>query len=183
MHCLNCNHNTFLNVAWPGLAQLRGVERRADRHTARVRRGRALREDEEWDVFNVLSDARARYNIDPERIYLTGMSMGALGTFRLGLLYPDLWARALSIGNYTNPNCVTPSQASPPPGYCTSPSNYYTLIENARNLPWGLVNGVLDELTPITGAREIADRFEALGYGYRNLGSTRSASTSRGCTG
>lgn len=165
LHCLNCNHNTFQIAAWPGLQQL-AEERGAIVVTPLAYgEGGHYEEEAEWDVFDVLADVSARYRIDRERLYLGGMSMGALGSFRLGLLYPDLWAGVVSIGNYTNPNCVTPSQAL---GLgCTAPVNYFSVLENARNLPWGLVNGALDELTPVTGAREIADRLQALGYGYR----------------
>ena len=49
---------------------------------------------------------------------------------------------------------------------CGAP-NYTELFPNARDLPIGLLNGVLDELTPITLSRDYASRFAALGYPYR----------------
>lgn len=163
LHCLNCNHNTFHIASWPGITELAESRGAIIVTPLAYGEGGHYEEEAEWDVFDVLSDVSARYRIDPERMYLTGMSMGSLGTFRLGLLYPDLWARAFGIGNYTNPFCVTPSQRTGCPGAI----NYFDILENARNLPWGLVNGLLDELTPATGVREIADRFEELGYEYR----------------
>ena len=166
LHGLNCNHQTFFIAAWPGLKDL--AESRGALIVTPLAYGEGghYEEEAEWDVFDVLADVSTRYRIDQDRLYLTGMSMGALGTFRLGLLYPDLWARAFSIGNYTNPFCVTPSQKNPPP-ICPAPFNYFTILDNAHNVPWGLINGALDELTPVTGAREIADRFTELGYAFR----------------
>jgi predicted peptidase len=35
---------------------------------------------------------RAAYSVDPDRIYLIGHSMGAIGTWALAAKYSDLWA-------------------------------------------------------------------------------------------
>ncbi len=48
----------------------------------------------EQDVFEVLEAVRARYKIDPARIYLTGHSMGGTGAAYLALHHPDLFAAA-----------------------------------------------------------------------------------------
>ena len=41
---------------------------------------------------NVLAMVREEFNIDEDRIYLTGHSMGGAGTFFLGAKYADIWA-------------------------------------------------------------------------------------------
>lgn len=46
----------------------------------------------EQDVLNVLGMMRSEFNIDPQRIYLTGHSMGGAGTLFLGAKHADLWA-------------------------------------------------------------------------------------------
>lgn len=46
----------------------------------------------EADVMNVVDLVREEYNIDPERMYLMGHSMGGFGTWWLGQKYADLWA-------------------------------------------------------------------------------------------
>ncbi|OWK46580.1 prolyl oligopeptidase family serine peptidase [Fimbriiglobus ruber] len=51
----------------------------------------------ETDVFEAIAAVRRRYNIDPDRIVLRGMSMGASGTWHLGLKYPD---RFVALGPY-----------------------------------------------------------------------------------
>ncbi|NQV26119.1 MAG: prolyl oligopeptidase family serine peptidase [Rhodopirellula sp.] len=51
----------------------------------------------ETDVFEAIEDVCRRYNIDRNRIVLRGMSMGASGTWHLGLKYPD---RFVALGPY-----------------------------------------------------------------------------------
>lgn len=46
----------------------------------------------DFDVFRVLDAVKALFNVDEDRIYLTGFSMGGHGTYRLGLRYPDVFA-------------------------------------------------------------------------------------------
>lgn len=162
LHCLNCTHDVYYSSSWPGLARL------ADSRGAPIITPLAYGEgghyegEAEWDVFEVLADMSARFRLDRDRFYLSGMSMGSLGTFRLGLLYPDMWARTFAVGNYTTPFCVT---ALPPT--CVLPFNYYELPGNARNLDYALVNGTNDELTPITQSIDVTRRLDALGYPYR----------------
>src|SRR5579859_3791515 len=51
-----------------------------------------LYELSEKDVMNVLDIVRKEFNVDPDRTYLMGHSMGGGGTFHLGIKHPDLWA-------------------------------------------------------------------------------------------
>jgi predicted peptidase len=51
-----------------------------------------LAELSEKDVMNVLAIMRDEFNVDGERIYLTGHSMGGAGTYFLGSKHADLWA-------------------------------------------------------------------------------------------
>lgn len=48
----------------------------------------------EHDVLSVLEEVRKKYPIDPERIYLTGHSMGGTGAAYLAMRHPDLFAAA-----------------------------------------------------------------------------------------
>jgi hypothetical protein len=51
----------------------------------------------ESDVFEAIDDVCRKYNIDRDRIVLRGMSMGASGTWHLGLKHPD---RFVALGPY-----------------------------------------------------------------------------------
>ena len=46
----------------------------------------------EQDVMTVLANARQEFNVDPERIYLWGHSMGGSGAYHLAAKFPDMWA-------------------------------------------------------------------------------------------
>jgi predicted esterase len=45
-----------------------------------------------WEVNDLISEISAKYRIDPNRIYLTGSSMGGYGTYRTALQFPDRFA-------------------------------------------------------------------------------------------
>ena len=56
-------------------------------------RGNAFYEDMgEQDVLQVLREVQRLYSIDPDRIYLTGGSMGGWGAWNIGLRCPDMFA-------------------------------------------------------------------------------------------
>jgi predicted peptidase len=50
------------------------------------------RDMSETDVMNVLALVRQEYNIDADRIYLMGHSMGGMGTYFLGQKHAEIWA-------------------------------------------------------------------------------------------
>src|SRR5687768_16307710 len=54
-----------------------------------------------WDVELVkqaLDDARARYRVDPSKIYIMGLGKGGAGAWAFAIAYPDLIAAAIPIG-------------------------------------------------------------------------------------
>jgi predicted peptidase len=53
-----------------------------------------------WDndsLLELLDELTARHNVDPRRVYLTGLSMGGYGTWDLGLAHPERFAAILAI--------------------------------------------------------------------------------------
>jgi predicted peptidase len=61
----------------------------------------------EWwrpDVVMALTDEIiARYNCDPDRVYLTGLSMGGFGTWETAIAYPDRFAAIAPVCGGGNP--------------------------------------------------------------------------------
>lgn len=94
----------------------------------------------EQDVYDVLADVKKRFNIDEDRVYLTGLSMGGGGTLWLGLTRPDVWA-ALA------PVCPAP------------PTGIEPLAGNALHLPVRLFQGEIDPLVPASETRAWHKRF------------------------
>ncbi|MBI1895069.1 MAG: prolyl oligopeptidase family serine peptidase [Acidobacteria bacterium] len=87
----------------------------------------------EKDVYDVLADVQSRFAIDPDRIYLTGLSMGGGGTLWLGLTRPDLWAAIAPV--------------------CPATENWRELAGNALNVPVKLFQGELDPVVKAADTR------------------------------
>ena len=76
-------------------------------------------------IHRVLVDARKRFRIDSDRVYLSGHGQGADAAFEIGMTHPGWFAAIVPIaGKMTD--------------YCT----YYW--HNAKKLAWYVVNGELD---------------------------------------
>jgi len=88
------------------------------------------------DVFECIELAKKIFNIDDERIYLCGFSMGAAGVFELGLKYPHLWAACVPVCGWLSD---------------------MNLVENGRNLPFWINAGSEDKLVPAKDSRKSYD--------------------------
>jgi predicted peptidase len=49
------------------------------------------------ELIQLVDHIVAHLNVDPERVYVTGLSMGGYGTWRLAAAYPDRFAAAVPI--------------------------------------------------------------------------------------
>lgn len=95
----------------------------------------------EQDVIDVTDDVLSRLELDRERVMLAGLSMGGIGTFRLGQLYPDRWSVA----------------------YADVGIDDTQLLENLTSLPLRLQNGGADYLVNVGLALETRTRVDAAG--------------------
>ncbi len=100
----------------------------------------------EEDVFQILEKVRKEANIDPDRIYLAGFSMGGNGVATLANHRPDLWAGLAFAGT------CGPWAATGIPRY----------VEQWGGLPAYLWSGALDERM-VPGTRALHARLRALG--------------------
>lgn len=97
----------------------------------------------EQDIFESIELAKELFNIDDNRIYLCGFSMGGAGTFELGLKHPDIWAACVPV--------------------CGKLSDTY-LIKNGRNLPFWINTGSKDEVVPARLSKKVYDQAVKLGF-------------------
>jgi poly(3-hydroxybutyrate) depolymerase len=88
----------------------------------------------EKDVWDVLADVKKRFNIDEDRTYLTGLSMGGGGTLWIGLTRPDVWA------------AMAPVCPAPPAG-----TEIYQ--PNALNVPMHFFHGDNDQAVNVGVSR------------------------------
>jgi pimeloyl-ACP methyl ester carboxylesterase len=87
-------------------------------------------------VIATMRDALKRFQIDSDRVFLSGHSMGAMAAWDIGLSHPHLFAGVIPISGY-------------PDKY----SRFYD--ENAQHLPFYVVAGQLDGITPAKIATEL----------------------------
>lgn len=92
----------------------------------------------EEDVMEVIEACKASFNIDEERVFLTGLSMGGGGTLYIGLSRPGLFA------------AIAPVCPAPPEEACA-------LMGNALNLPVAIYQGGADAVVMPEGVRLIVD--------------------------
>lgn len=99
----------------------------------------------EQDVLDVIDMIKNNFNIDENRIYLTGWSMGGLGTWRIGQLYADKFAAIASFCGWT----------------------WDEYLDNLINLPVLIVHGTDDATVPIDMDINAANNLKNLGYNVR----------------
>lgn len=98
----------------------------------------------EKDVMNVFGLVTDELNIDPDRIYLWGHSMGGAGTYYLASRYPDIWAGLAAVaGGSMNAD--------------------YVDAEAIRRIPFLVIQGSDDRVVPTAGVRESVARMSELG--------------------
>lgn len=87
-------------------------------------------------VIEALRDARRRFAIDSDRVFLSGHGMGGDAAFDLGMSHPDRFAGVIPIAGISDYYC-----------------KWYW--ENARTLPWYIVAGEIDRDSLARNAREV----------------------------
>ena len=129
----------------------------------------------EAETLAVLDDAARRVHFDPERLYLTGYSMGGYGVYRLASLYPDRFAAAVSWAGYTGEftgNYLTDpvNEALDRPKGTQGRANIgdpVDTMENLRHVPLVHMAGTNDEIVPTSGQLAAVRRLDELDYRSR----------------
>lgn len=104
----------------------------------------APRAAHDWEVDRLdllLAEVRAKYRIDPARIYLTGISMGAFGAWKLAAAHPDTFAGVVMIAGGGDP----------------------TRACGLKQVPVWLIHNRNDEVVPARGSKLLADALGACG--------------------
>jgi predicted esterase len=90
-----------------------------------------------------LDAAKSRLNIDEDRVFLTGYSMGGFGSWNIGLRQWDRFAGAAPFAAG-----MTPAEA-----ISGKQPKLRRLLDNARKLPFFVVHGEHDRLVPVAFSR------------------------------
>src|SRR5260221_7100167 len=125
----------------------------------------------EQDVLRAMEDVQRAYNVDKNRVYLTGLSMGGGGTWHLGLRYPDRFAAIV-------PVCALGDLSLFPPftqGASGDDRAFFDLTgptaiaENAANLQVFIFHGDQDPAVNVEHSRRMVARYRELGFLGRNV--------------
>ncbi|HUI58453.1 MAG TPA: alpha/beta hydrolase-fold protein [Bryobacteraceae bacterium] len=88
----------------------------------------------EQDVYDMLADVERRFPVDPDRVYLTGISMGGGGALWLAMTHPDVWAGVAALC----PDAIPGTDE---------------LAPNLLDLPVRLFHGEQDPIVPVASSR------------------------------
>jgi len=91
----------------------------------------------EIDAMTLLKSIRSKYNVDSDRVYLMGHSMGGAGTYYLGAKYNDIWA---GIAPISGAGGIADAAAA----------------ERYRAFPTLLMHGDKDSIVPVATSRHAA---------------------------
>jgi predicted esterase len=100
-----------------------------------------------------IRQAKALYPIDPDRVVLSGMSMGGYGTWNIGLRRPDLFAGLAPLAGGISYFTIKSDKDAVSAALC----------ENARNTPLLSIHGNADPIVPYRSDKEACDYLESIG--------------------
>jgi acetyl esterase/lipase len=100
--------------------------------------------NERWDpqtLKDLLADLQAKLPIDPDRVYLSGTSMGGYGTWATATTFPELFAAAIPLCGGGDPEDVA----------------------RLKDLPVWVFHGTSDTVVPIARSEEMVEALRAVG--------------------
>jgi len=107
---------------------------------------------EQWQtesLFAFIQEIKKRYPIDPDRLYLTGLSMGGSGAWNLALKHPTLFAAVVPICGRAD-NSVLPFIPA-------------DRMQNIKHLPIWVFHGAKDPETPVKRSIDMVNSLKELG--------------------
>jgi len=96
-------------------------------------------------VLATIQYVRLRYHVDPDRIFLTGMSNGGIGAWLIGMHHAPLFAGIVPMASGLD-DVLMP------------------FLANLMNTPVYIIHGVKDQVMPVELSRSISRELTALGY-------------------
>lgn len=101
------------------------------------------------EVLALLDDVTAKYPVDKQRVYLTGLSMGGYGTWSLGLSHPERFAAIAPICGGGDPlKALLPDPAK---------------VEALRSLPVWAFHGAKDPVVRLVESERMVDALRRFG--------------------
>jgi predicted esterase len=98
-------------------------------------------------VLAVIRSVQRRYHIDPDRIFLTGMSNGGIGAWLIGMHHAPLFAGIAPMASGID-------------------DVLFPFLENLRNTPVYIIHGSQDQVMPVELSRKLVKELDHLGYSH-----------------
>ncbi|HZR45475.1 MAG TPA: alpha/beta hydrolase-fold protein, partial [Candidatus Manganitrophaceae bacterium] len=98
-------------------------------------------------VLSVIDSVQSKYHIDPNRIFLTGMSNGGIGAYLIGMFHADHFA------------ALSPMAAG-------IPDEIFPFLRNLTSTGIYIIHGSKDEVMPVTLSRKVSDYLKSEGIRY-----------------
>ena len=98
-------------------------------------------------VLSTIRSVQRRYHIDPDRIFLTGMSNGGIGAWVIGMHHAPLFAGIAPMASGLD-HALMP------------------FLANLRATPAYIIHGAKDQVMPVELSRTITEELTRLGYPY-----------------
>jgi predicted peptidase len=115
-------------------------------------------EDAEF-AMRTLEDAEREYSTDKDRVYITGLSNGGYGAWRLAYKYPDRFAAALVICGFLSDderyNSDVPFPRFNPAIKTDNIDLYNALAQKIKHMPIWIYHGDDDNVIDVDGSRNI----------------------------
>jgi predicted peptidase len=112
-------------------------------------------------AFAALDAASAEFGGDPDRTYLTGLSMGGYGTWELGLMQPQRFAALVPVcGGLTAPRAERDLFVGPLRDAADKPA---ALAQRLKHVPVWIFHGAKDDVVPPGESRAVHAAFKATG--------------------
>jgi len=115
--------------------------------------------DDEWEqheaaLLAMLDEISGRYNVDPNRVLLTGLSQGGHGAWVLGARHPERWAAIVPVCGYPAAPPRAPVEGHLPPPFRGSAAE---LAPALSRLPIWAFHGDADETVPVAATLELVE--------------------------
>jgi predicted peptidase len=116
----------------------------------------------ETQALKALDQSMKEFRGDPERVYLTGISMGGYGTWDMAFRYPGRFAAFAPIcGGIRPPGRVTLPEGSP---FADPKADPYALVaQMVGKTPVWIFHGGADNVVPVAESQNMNDALKAAG--------------------
>jgi predicted peptidase len=106
----------------------------------------------------------AEFHIDATRVYLTGYSMGATGSYRLAYKWPARFAALVTVAGRVEPGAgyaaIEIETDRRTNAFVTAPDPFAALAAGIQHIPIWIVHGDADEQVPVAQSRQLVSALQ-----------------------